>query len=172
MKIHLAGFVIIAFVLFSCGKEEQQVAPNEFTGNEVSYTLLSGTTDFDFYGTATIKEKKDGTAEIVVQLKNTQGTKQFPVHLHYKSFDQEANLAALLKPVDAATGRSVTDLTRLADETPVTYQDMVNFNGHINVHLDDNPNGMILSYGNIGSNADKPIDARLARCLCTIGQGQ
>ena len=163
-------FFTIVFALLSCSKN-QEVAPNQFTGNEVSYPLLS--TDLGFRGTTTFKEKKDGTAEIVVQLENTTGPKNFPVHLHYKSYDQEANLAALLEPVAASSGESITDLSMLADETPITYKQLIDFDGHISIHLDDNINkDVILSYGNIGINANKPLDARLARCYCKIGQDQ
>lgn len=157
--------VLLTALLFSgCQVEENLV--DEFTGNEITYTLNSGS-DWDFHGTATFLEKKDNSTRVIIQLEGIEGSKNFPVHLHYESYNKQADLAAQLEPLAAERGLSVTDLTELADETNVTYQDLAQFDGHIKVHLEDSGplKDVILSYGNIGKNAPLPLDMKVAKCF-------
>jgi len=136
----------------------------EFTGNQVSYALMPGS-EWDFYGEVTIRERKDSSAQVEINIRNTEGDQMFPAHLHYDAFSEEADLAALLNPVDAKSGNSTTVIERIDEDKEFTYQDLISFDGHIKVHLDDGPNkDIILSYGNIGSNFDKPLDSEVAPC--------
>jgi len=155
-------FGILGVFLISC--EDNGSVESDLTGNELSYTLFSGS-DFNFDGTVTIKEKRDGTVQLVIDLNGPTDESVFPAHLHFGSFDTpDADLAALLTPVDAKSGESITDLTFLSDDTEVTFKDFESFNGHIKVHLDDGANqNLILAFGNIGSNK-LMLDGEAAQC--------
>ncbi len=164
MKIlRLTSIIILACTVLACEKGED-FESNEFTGNEESYTLFSGS-DWGFYGEVTFKEKKDGMAQVIVHLENTEGPLEFPVHLHNDSYDIEADLIALLSPLKASNGISISESVIKADETAFTYKELIDFDGHIKIHLDEEANkDVILAYGNIGANQSKPIDQGMAAC--------
>jgi hypothetical protein len=159
----IALSTIILGLLANCQTQEE--LSDDFTGNEVSYTLNSGS-DWDFHGTATFKEKRDLTTQVIIELEGTEGDQNFPVHLHFDSYNMEADLAAQLEPLSANKGLSVTEIKLLADESPITFADLLKFDGHIKVHLAETGplKDVILSYGNIGSNAPLPLDMKVARC--------
>lgn len=157
--------LILSIVLFFNCQTDKGLT-DEFTGNEVTYTLNSDS-DWDFHGTATFLEKKDLSTRVIIQLEGTEGDKNFPVHLHYESYNIEADLAAQLEPLTAAKGLSITDLTELANESGIRYSDLIKFDGHLKIHLAETGplKDVILSYGNIGKNAPLPLDMKVAKCF-------
>jgi len=148
--------------MISCAESDN--LNKELTGNEFSYSLFSGS-DFGYEGLVTISEKRSGTAQVLIELSGPTGESFFPAHLHFNSFDTpDAELAALLSPINARTGISLTDLDFLADESLISFDDLVEFNGHIKIHFDDGANqDIILAFGNIGSNK-LMLDGQAAQC--------
>lgn len=148
MKRLLAPLAFLS-VLFAC--QENEVA-NEFTGTEITYDLAQSST-YSVSGFITFKEKTDGTVTADVSLSGTEGEIEHPVHLHLGSIaSPDADVAALLNPVIGSSGVSKTQLTSLADETPITYQQLLDLEACIKVHLSasgTNKN-IILAAGNIG----------------------
>ena len=55
-------------------------------------------------------------------------------------------------PSMVSTGKSVTSANALKDGTAVTYESLLNYNGHINVHLSPTQLATRIAQGNIGSN--------------------
>ena len=80
-----------------------------------------------------------------------------------------APIAALLSPVLGSTGTSETHLTNLADESTITYKQLIGLNACIKVHLSDaGPDqNVILAAGNIGVAAAKEsANGRVAIGTC------
>lgn len=154
------AFATVLFIVISCSDSEV----GDLTGEELNYTLFSGS-EFGYEGDLLIQEKKDGQARITIELSGPEGEAFFPVHLHYNSFTTpDAEVAALLSPVNARNGISITDLDFLSDDSRVTYKDMVSFDGHVKIHLDDGVNqDVILAFTNIGANKEM-IDGEAAQC--------
>jgi hypothetical protein len=166
VPLALVAFALLASIVSCEDKQEEQ--PDDLTGNETAYPLYAGVA-FGYDGTLTIKERRDGYAQLVIHLEGTSGALQFPAHLHFGSYSEGAAMAALLEPVQAATGRSETLLTALMNEEPITYAQLLQFDGHIKVHQDDNLNkGVILSYGNMGINDSGPANGRISACFSPI----
>jgi hypothetical protein len=134
-------------------------AEEEFTGNETVYPLLPGSA-YQVNGTVTLREKIDGSTIIHIELSGTEGTLKHPVHLHLGNISSpDADVAALLNPVIAKTGISETNLTILADESTISYQQILAMNACVKVHLSDagQDKNIILAAGNIGvASADTP----------------
>lgn len=139
---------LAALLLTACHEPE----PGVFTGNEVTYSLISGS-EHGVSGTVTLKERRDGAVSIIIAATGTAGTALHPVHVH-RGFVSEPDqeVAALLSPLSARTGTSETVLTFLADETPVTFAGLKNLVANIRIHLSDAGPGrdVILAGGNIG----------------------
>jgi hypothetical protein len=147
----MKGILSILFIgaLLSCQEPE---AVSEFTGNELTYELVAGS-EYNVSGTISFKERVDGFTTVKIQLTGTDGDAKHPVHLHLGSISTpQADVAALLSPVIASTGVSETLLDRLADDTPVKYNDISKIKACIKVHLSDDGPGrdVILVGGNIG----------------------
>jgi hypothetical protein len=158
MKQVIGLLTLVAF-LIAC---QESVSPKtDFTGNESTYALLSGST-YPINGTVTFKEKKDGSTFIRIEVSGTEGEIQHPVHLHMGDISVAgADVIALLNPVLGKTGISETDLSMLSDESTITYQQLVQYNGCIKIHLSDSgpDKNIILAGGNIGVAITKDASA-------------
>jgi hypothetical protein len=146
----IVGILALLVVFTAC--HETETAKNDFTGNQSIYPLLSGST-YPINGTVTFKEKTDGSTLIQIALSGTEGDLKHPVHLHLGDLSTpDAAVAALLNPVIGKTGISETLLSKLSDESTITYHELVQYNACIKVHLSDaGPDkNIILAGGNIG----------------------
>ncbi len=149
-----ALWMIAMVILAGCQKNE---VVSDFTGNQASYGLTQAS-QYAVSGTVTFKERKDGTTTVLVQLAGTDGTDQLPVHLHLG--DMAANgaaIAAVLTPAYGKTGTSQTIISQLADQTKVSYKDLLKLSAYINVHASASgpESAVILAAGNIGVNGTK-----------------
>jgi hypothetical protein len=148
--------IMAVLVLLSCQEPE---AVSEFTGNEISYELVAGS-EYNVNGTISFKERVDGFTTVLIQLKGTDGDAKHPVHLHLGTIaTPQADVAALLSPVIASTGKSETLLDRLADDTPIRYKDISALEACIKIHLAESGPGrdVILAGGNIGESYIKEL---------------
>lgn len=152
MKRLILGFVIGAGLV---GCQENERAQGDFTGNETVYALQQAS-DYDINGTVTFREKRDGKAVVEIALSGTEGNVEFPVHLHMGNISApDASVAALLNPVLGKTGISETTLELLADESAVTYQQLIALEACVKIHLGASgpDRDIILAAGNVGSAA-------------------
>lgn len=151
--LFLAG---LGVMLISC---QESVNTSDFTGNEITYDLQSAS-QYDISGVVTMKEKTDGTTQVLVSLNGTTGESKLPVHLHLGDISTPgAEVAALLSPVNARTGISETVLKELANESEVFYSDLIQLNACVKIHLSDvgPERDIILAGGNIGAAVSKSI---------------
>jgi hypothetical protein len=156
MKNLLILFVF-SVLLISC---QETVSTSDFTGNETTYDLQSAS-QYNISGVVTLKEKRDGSTQVVVKLLGTSGDSRLPVHLHLGDISTPgADVAALLNPVNAKTGTSETLLKQLADESELTYSDLLKLNACVKIHLSDVgvERNIILAGGNIGASLSKSIE--------------
>lgn len=154
----LLFLVGLGVILISC---QENVSTNEFTGNEVTYDLQA-TSQYDISGVVTLKEKRNGTTQVLVKLTGTSGESKLPVHLHLGDISTSgADVAALLSPVNAKTGISETVLKQLADESEISYSDLIKLNACVKIHLSDVglERDIILAGGNIGASMAKSIES-------------
>ncbi|MBX2967556.1 MAG: hypothetical protein KF845_15545 [Cyclobacteriaceae bacterium] len=158
--------LVLGLIVLGC--QESEHPAGEFTGNEVSYALQAGSV-YIISGVATFKERKDGSATVSISLTGTEGTKQLPVHLHLGDVGEaDVDVAALLNPINATTGESETILTQLADETAISYNDLIDLNACIKIHLAETgpDRDIILAAGNIGVAALNTASGRAGIGVC------
>ncbi|GCC52270.1 hypothetical protein SanaruYs_25060 [Chryseotalea sanaruensis] len=157
---------LILLLIVAC--EEKTIQEEVFTGNEVVYNLQAGSA-YTISGLLTLKEKTDGSTLVSIVLDGTEGDVQHPVHLHMGDLGEaDAAIAALLTPVDAKTGKSETILKQLADESAVTYTELVQLSASIKIHLAEAGAGrdVILAGSNIGTAVSSNMNARLGIAVC------
>lgn len=162
--ILLSFMLLLIFV--SC--EENDIQEDEFTGKFIEYPLVTGS-EHGIHGSVLFKERNDHSVQITIKIDATGEGLVHPAHLHFGAVTPDADLAISLTPVDGSSGVSISKVRSLVDDTPVTYPDLLEFDGHIKVHLDNGPNkSTVLSFGNIGSNSSTPLDGKgiiIANCF-------
>jgi len=162
------GGILLAGSLIAC-QDNNETGNKDFTGNETVYALTAGS-EYNVDGTVTLKEKTDGSTLVTVALSGTEGSAQHPVHIHLGDISAPgADVYALLNPVVGSAGTSETILTKVADESAITYKQLVALDACMKVHLaaTGESKDIILAGGNIGSAVTKSSSSgRVAFGVC------
>ncbi|GLB48441.1 CHRD domain-containing protein [Neptunitalea lumnitzerae] len=128
------------------------IGQNALTGESMTYDL-GAVADPNISGTATFYERNNGETLINVMLMNTPSGGMHPGHIHFNTAAEGGGIAVTLTTVDGTTGMSATNVGMLDDGTMVTYDDLVDFDGYINIHLSANDLATLVAQGDIGQNA-------------------
>ena len=144
--------VLSLFIAASCSNDDDNIdiIPGEATGNIITYDL-SAVSDPNLSGTVTFTEKIDGSTDVSILLSAaTEGL--HPAHIHLNNAAEGGDIAIDLEAVDGPTRRSLTNITQTNSGTTVSYDDLVNFDGYINVHASADNLATLLAQGDIGQN--------------------
>lgn len=162
------GGILLTASLMACQENESSNGDKDFTGNETVYALAAGS-EYDVDGTVTLKEKTDGSTLVLVALSGTEGTIEHPVHIHLGNISAPgADVYASLNPVIGNIGTSETVLTKVADESTITYKQLTALDACMKIHLaaSGESKDIILAGANIGVNASKDASGRLSFGVC------
>jgi hypothetical protein len=124
----------------------------ELTGNVEVYALdaLAGS---GITGIVRFAELEDGATLVTVKLDATGGDDAIhPSHIHVNSLVEGGAPAVTLNPIDGITGISETVVTEVGSGTPITYEELIEFDGYVNVHVSP-MDGAAVAGGDIGGNA-------------------
>jgi Cu/Zn superoxide dismutase len=113
---------------------------------------LNVASDSGVMGTVTFIELSDSSISIKLNLQNTVAGNSHPAHLHVNTAAEGGAIALSLEQVNGGTGESTTIFNSLDDGTPVSYDDLLNFNGYINVHESVANLTTIIAQGDVGQN--------------------
>jgi len=138
------------FLITSCNEDEDFNLPVP-NGNTTVFDLNEKAVA-GISGKATFVENEDASITVVLDISGTPANGAHPAHIHFNSALEGGAIALSFNPVDGNNGKSVTTFTTLDDGTPVSYNDMINFDGYINVHLSEDNLGTIVAQGDIGQN--------------------
>lgn len=122
------------------------------TGDDMVYTLNS-VSNPAIDGTVTFAKQTDDAVLVTIQLSGTQSGASHPAHIHFDNAATTGGIAVDFEPVDGSNGRSETVITALNDGTPITYEELIAFDGYVNVHLSTTDLGTLIAQGDIGENA-------------------
>lgn len=127
------------------------IGQNELTDISKSYALGSVAVP-DIDGTATFYERVNGEALAVIQLNNTPAGGMHPGHIHMNTAVEGGGIAFSFNPVNGDTGISKTNVATLDNDTAFGYDDVLNYNGYINIHLSVDELATLVAQGDIGQN--------------------
>ena len=119
--------------------------------NQITYDLEERAVD-GISGTATFLENSDNTVTINLNITNTPADGMHPAHIHANTAVEGGAIVLSLETVDGSTGESSTTFSTLNDGTAITYAQLLDFNGYINVHLSAEEIMTIVAQGDIGQN--------------------
>jgi hypothetical protein len=148
VKFWMLGlFVVLCFA--GCKNYDDDATPQN---NSQSYTL-SELDSSGVSGTVTFTKVNTESTKINIQLMGTQAGNSHPAHIHSGKASEGGPIVLDFNPVDGATGKSETMVTQLNDGTPITYEELIKFNGHVNVHKSATELAVMIAQGNIGANS-------------------
>ncbi|MDI5896171.1 CHRD domain-containing protein [Flavobacterium algoritolerans] len=131
------------------------IGKNELTNTSKTYTL-SAVSNNAISGTAKFTKRVSGETLVSISITGTTAGVSSPAHIHLNTAAQGGPIAIDLTNITGATGKSETSVNKLNNGTPITYEELLNFNGYINVHQSANNLATIIAQGNIGSNTGNP----------------
>ena len=149
---HLFGGILILFssILISC-KNDPDPVPIP-TGSKETFDLAS-VADPSISGTAEFIENKDNSTTINLQLSGTPAGGMHPAHIHLNTAAEGGDIVLTLGTVTGGTGMSSVTVSSLDDGAPISYSQLINFDGYINVHVSSSDLATLVAQGDIGENA-------------------
>ncbi len=149
-KTFLVWTLIVSPALFF-GSCDDEVKGPMLTGESREYNLAS-VSDPSISGTVTFEERDDEQVVITIQLDGTQASETHPAHIHANSAAQGGPIVLDLNDVSGADGKSETIVNAWNDGSPLSYADLLDFDGFVNVHKSSADLGTLVAQGDIGAN--------------------
>jgi Cu/Zn superoxide dismutase len=145
VNVHLSSDALSTLVV------QGDFGQNKLTSDEESYDLLeiSGS---GVSGVVTFTKRRNDETLITIILEGTVQGNQHPSHIHQNSAVNGGPILIDLDDVNGDSGISKTQVTSLNDGTPLTYEDLINIDGHVNVHLSSENLGTVIAKGDVGAN--------------------
>lgn len=101
-------------------------------------------------GTVTFTELSSTVTIIDIEVSGS-GSSSHPAHIHLNSEAAGGPISITLSPV--ANGYSSTTVTKLDDNTAINYEQLIMFDGYLNVHQSSSNLSTIVAVADIGGNA-------------------
>lgn len=149
------ALVLLSVFIISCSSDDDSMEePDELPVTQINSIIydLGSVSDPDISGNAKIIENSDATITIELDIENTPSGEDHPAHIHFNTAAEGGDIALTLGTVDGDTGLSSITLNTLNDGTPITYDELINFDGYINVHLNSDNLSTLVAQGDIGQN--------------------
>jgi hypothetical protein len=127
------------------------IGGNELTGMSKMYPLNELAVP-GISGSITFEERKNGFSLATIELANTPEGGVHPAHIHANSAAEGGGILVSFNPVDGSTGMSKTTIRSLDAGGPLTYSEIMDINGYVNVHLSMTQLNVIVAQGDIGEN--------------------
>ena len=150
MNTRILASLLVTFLIFtSCSSDDDGVITPE-VGNSKSYTLMSVSNEA-ISGMVTFKKNSNNTTTVEVDLNGTTSG-MHPAHIHMNTAAESGDIAISLEPINGSTGMSSTTFSAKNDGTPISYEQLLDFNGYVNVHKSADDLGTLIAQGDIGQN--------------------
>lgn len=157
--IEMEGHIVIYLV----GEEDEtkvasgDIGENELTEESVTYEL-EALGDNGIAATVKFEERLNGTTLVTISSEDAEEGDTHPAYiLSGPAGDDRVSKVISLNPLQS--GISITNISTL-DEVDneegenINYEDLVEFDGSINIYLSEEQDEIIISQGNIGSNIE------------------
>ena len=136
--------------IISCDNDDVSfVIDRKDPANSVIYQL-AGTTNSNITGEVTFARNQDNTTTVFVRLEGaSEGI--HPAAIHFNSKEEGGSQAIWLNSCECLESETV--VTQLDDGTSINFDELINFDGHLNIFESPVLNDIIIAQTNIGSNA-------------------
>jgi len=138
-------------VLIGCNNDDDPVVEKELTGEKTEFTI-SEFGDSGISGKVVLEEYEDESTKVTIELSGTSDGNSYPAHFHAGTAINSKGIEILLNNVDGSTGKSETDVISLTGGNNITYTELIEYDGSINIHKSDSELETIVAQGDLGSN--------------------
>jgi hypothetical protein len=145
INVHLSANELATIVA------QGDIGQNDLTDVSKAYALGSDAVP-EIDGVATFYERVNGEALAVIELNNTPDGGVHPGHIHMNTAIEGGGVVFSFNPVNGDTGMSKTNVAALDNGTAFGYDDVLNYNGYINIHLSADELTTLVAQGDIGQN--------------------
>ena len=144
--------LLLLFIVFTgCKKDDPKTVIDPVDPiNEVVYQL-TGVTNSNITGEARFVRNEEDATIVYIRLINAS-EELHPASIHFNSVEVGGNLAVTLN--SCICFESETTITNLDNGTPISFDEFLLFDGHINVYESEVLNDVIIAQVNIGSNSN------------------
>ena len=96
-------------------------------------------------------QEDNGSTHVLIELEGSF-TSENPAYIRFNSAAEGGDVAITLKVCECAI--SNTTITQFDNGNPITYEGLLNLNGHITIHNGSGSDAPIVAVADIGSNAN------------------
>jgi len=147
-KYYFLFLLSFSLVISSCTKEDSDSNPS----TSVKVFTLKPVSNSQISGKVTFTKNEDGSTTVLLEISNSS-TDIHPAFINYNNAETGGSVAITLAPIECECEASTTIVTTLDDGTPITYEQLMEFDGHLSIHQNGEHLEIIIVEGNIGSNA-------------------
>ena len=140
---------MIALVISGCSKDETDGTPN----TSVKVFPLNSVTNSNIFGKISFTKNADGSTTVFLEI-NGSSVDVHPAFIYLGSTENPGEATITLEVIDCDCESSTTIVTALDDGTPITFEELIQYNGHVSIHQNADHMEIILAQGNIGANAE------------------
>ena len=145
VNVHLSGTDLGTLIA------QGDIGQNELTTTSKVY-MLASVSNAAISGTATFSKRVSGKALVSIALTGTSAGVTSIAHIHANTVAQTGSVVVDLASITGATGKSETSVSKLNTGADISYDELLNFNGYINVHESAGTISTIIAAGDIGIN--------------------
>ncbi|WP_109299017.1 hypothetical protein [Aquimarina sp. AU474] len=153
MKNLILLLLTTSFFCSSCNNDDDNdelVTSQEFIIKELNNSGINGT--------ATFEKFSSGQIIVSLTLSGTESEKSYTANIYNNSITEDGDIAISVGAINGEFGTGAHIISNLdyqdpnTPATPITYEELIQFDGHIKILNNDNES-IIIAAGNIGSNA-------------------
>lgn len=126
------------------------IGENELTASSTTYTL-GMVNDSGIDGRVTFAKRVSGSSLVTVDLNGASSTVNYPIYIYENDVATTGPVAITLNNFTGTTGKSVTSVKKLNNNTLINYDQLTDYNGHISISTSA-IDPTYVAQGNIGSN--------------------
>ncbi len=151
MKTKILTTLVLAFLCLTSCSDDDDAGGTPIMPESKTYPLMS-VSDPSIMGTVTFEKTNNNMTRVMVELEGTEPGDMHPAHIHMNTAAEGGDIAVSLEPIDGSTGMSTTTFSQLNNGMAITYEDLLNFDGYVNVHKSADDLATLVAQGDIGQN--------------------
>ena len=113
--------------------------------------VISGLGESDITGEATFDRNEDNSTTVYIELINAS-SEIHPTSINFNSVEEGGEKAITLNACECAV--STTIVATMDDGSPINYDELIDFDGHLNIYESEVLDDVIIAQSNIGSNSN------------------
>ncbi len=138
-------FLVLTINFTGCTKDD---AAKAVILQSVEYSIYD-ITNYGITGKVTFTQEDNGSTHVLIELEGAF-TIENPAYIRFNSAAEGGSVAITLTACECAI--SNTTITQLDNGNPITYEGLLNLNGHVTIHNGIGAQAPIVAVADIGSN--------------------